>query len=326
MTRPPVTSVLARGVRRPRYRRAPESESGMMLTELLVASTVLIVLVTLVLVTVSSYLSLSNQVLGSYNNTEQDVLVGSNFQKLVRAQVEPGPTPSTGANANVPSPAFPTVAGSDTGQYVGSTAVGTFSTTFYANVGNSAGPAQIVASETANAVVAGKPKTWTFSVTEQIPDAGSCPFAANSTNVCTYTGISHNGARLVFRVPYVVNYDTPTTVYGGTLLAYTPIFTYILLQTSSGGSGQEVPVSVASPPPTGFFWPLPQTLKDDSIFHTCAATQSATPIANTCPGDAVQGLTIDLLIQSPGSPTPAEDETTIFSLTSTSNLYNPLVG
>jgi hypothetical protein len=326
MTRPPVTSVLAQGDRRQRYRHATDSESGMMLTELLVASTVLIVLVTLVLVTVSSYLSLSNQVLGSYNNTEQDVLVGSNFQKLVRAQVEPGPTPSTGVNANVPSPAFSTVAGSDTGQYVGSTAVGNFSTTFYSNVGNGAGPAQIVASETANPVVAGKPKTWTFSVTEQIPDAGSCPFAANPASVCSYTGISHNGARLVFRVPYIVNYDTPTTVYGGTVLPYTPIFTYILLQTSSGSSGQEVPVSVASPPPTGFFWPLPQTLKDDSIFHTCAATQSATPIANTCPGDAVQGLTIDLLIQSPGSPTPAEDETTTFSLTSTSNLYNPLVG
>jgi hypothetical protein len=286
MTRPPVTSVLAQGDLRQRYRQATESESGMMLTELLVASTVLIVLVTLVLVTVSSYLSLSNQVLGSYHNTEQDVLVGSNFQKLVRAEVEPGPTPTTGANANVPSPAFSTVSGSDTGQYVGSTAVGTFSTTFYSNVGNSAGPAQIVASETANPVVAGKPKTWTFSVTEQIPDAGSCPFAANSTNVCTYT---HNGARLVFRVPYVVNYDTPTTVYAGTSqatnLAYTPIFTYILLQTSSGSSGQEVPVSVASPAPTGFFWPLPQASRTTTASSRPARPpRPATPIANTCPG------------------------------------------
>ena len=129
-----------------------------------------------------------------------------------------------------------------------------------------------------------------------------------------------------------MNNDTPTTAYAGTpqatSLTYTPIFTYILLQTSTAPNspGQQVPVSVVTPAPAGFFWPLPQASKDDSIFQTCAATQTATPIANTCPGDAVQGVTIDLLIQSPGSPTPTEDNTTVFSLSPTSYLYNPLVG
>ena len=113
-----------------------------------------------------------------------------------------------------------------------------------------------------------------------------------------------------------------------TPLNYTPIFTYILLQTSTAPNspGQQVPVSVATPAPLGFFWPLPQAKQDDSIFQTCTATQTATPIANTCPGDAVQGVTIDLLIRTPGSPTPTEDNTTVFALSPTSYLYNPLVG
>ena len=119
-----------------------QSDAGMMLTELLVASTILIILVTLVLVTVTSYVRLSTQVLSSYGNTEQVVLVATNFQKLVRSQVEPAPTLTTGAQANIPAPAFSTVAGTDTGQYVGSTAVGPFSTTFYSNVGSGAGPAR----------------------------------------------------------------------------------------------------------------------------------------------------------------------------------------
>ncbi len=330
-------SVRARVDKR-RSRRA-DADSGMMLTELLVASAVLIILVTLVLVSVTSYVRLSTQVLSSYGNTEQVLIEATNFQKLVRSEVEPAPTLTSGAHANVPAPAFSTVAGTDTVNntptaigYVGSTAVGPFSTTFYSNVGSSAGPAQVVAKETANPVVAGKPATWTLSVTEQLPDTGSCPFATISTNVCTYNGSSHNPPKVVFIDPYIVNNDTPTNVYVGTTyqthLNFTPIFTYILLQTSSASNspGQQVPVSVVTPASSLFPWPLPQTSKDDSIFTTCTADQTATPIANTCPGDAVQGVTIDLLIQTPGSPTPTEDNTTIFSLTSTSSLYNPLVG
>jgi len=312
-------------------RRTCNTDEGMTLTELMIAFTVLIVLTTVASVALSLYLNLDNQVISSYGNTEQVLTVATNLQKLIRSQVEPAPTPTTGANANVPSPPFSTVAGSDTGQYVGSTAVGTFSATFYSNVGNAAGPARVIASETANAVV-GKLPTWTFTVTEQIPDANSCPFAVNSAKVCTYTGVSNNPAKIVLSVPDVVNNDTPTTAYAGTAQAtnlnYTPIFTYILLQTSTAPNspGQQVPVSVVSPAPAGFFWPLPQASQDDSIFHACAATQVATPIANTCPGDAVQGVTIDLLIQSPGSSAPTEDNTTVFSLSPTSYLYNPLVG
>jgi hypothetical protein len=325
-------SVRARVAKR-RWHRA-DTDSGMMLTELLVASTILIILVTLVLVSVTTYVRLSTQVLSSYGNTEQVLVEATNFQKLVRSEVEPAPTLTTGANANVPAPAFSTVAGTDQAPpaYVGSSAVGPFSTTFYSNVGSIAGPARVVAKETANPVVAGKPPTWTLSVTEQLPDTGSCPFAVNSTNICTYNGSSHNPAKVVFIDPYIVNNDTPTNVYVGTTyqthLAYTPIFTYILLQTSSAANspGQQVPVSVVTPAPATFPWPLPQTSKDDSIFTTCTADQTAVPIANTCPGDAVQGVAIDLLIQTPGSPTPTEDNTTIFSLTSTSSLYNPLVG
>ena len=313
-------------------RRACNTESGMTMVELLIAFTVMILLMTVATAALTTYLNLGEQVISSYGNTEQVLTVATSLQKLVRSQVEPAPTPTTGANANIPSPPFSTVAGSDTGQYVGSTAVGTFSATFYSNVGNAAGPARIVATETANPGAVGNRRTWTFTVSQQIPDAGSCPFAVSSAKICTYNGTSNNPPKIVLSLPDVVNNDTPTTAYPGTpqatALSYTPIFTYILLQTSTAPNspGQQVPVSVVSPAPAGFFWPLPQAAKDDSIFTTCTATQTSTPIANTCPGDAVQGVTIDLLIRTPGSPTPTEDNTTVFALSPTSYLYNPLVG
>ena len=313
-------------------RRADNTDSGMTLTELLIAFTVMILLMTVATAALTTYLNLGEQVISSYGNTEQVLTVATSLQKLVRSQVEPAPTPTTGANANIPSPPFSTVAGSDTGQYVGSTAVGTFSATFYSNVGNAAGPARIVATETANPGAVGNRRTWTFTVTQQIPDAGSCPFAVSSAKICTYNGTSNNPPKIVLSLPDVVNNDTPTTAYPGTPQA-TPLQLHpdLHLHPPADLDGPQQPGATGAglrgnPCARGFFWPLPQAKQDDSIFTTCTATQTATPIANTCPGDAVQGVTIDLLIRTPGSPTPTEDNTTVFALSPTSYLYNPLVG
>ena len=313
-------------------RRADNPESGMTLTELLIAFTVMILLMTVATAALTTYLNLGEQVISSYGNTEQVLTVATNLQKLVRAQVEPAPTPTTGANANIPSPPFSTVAGSDTGQYVGSTAVGTFSATFYSNVGNAAGPARIVATETANPVVGGHRRTWTFTVTQQIPDAGSCPFAVSSAKICTYNGIiqqppedrlepprrreqrhSHHGlSRHAASDRPAVHPDLhvhPAADLDGSQ------------QSGAAGPGFGGLAGARRfllAPPTGG--------EGRQHLPTCTATQTATPIANTCPGDAVQGVTIDLLIRTPGSPTPTEDNTTVFALSPTSYLYNPLVG
>ena len=55
---------------------------------------------------------------------------------------------------------------------------------------------------------------------------------------------------------------------------------------------------------------------------------SCTGIGDLCSGDEVQGVEVDLYIKSPGSKSlkPAEDDTIVYRLSSTSYLYSPTVG
>ncbi len=87
----------------------------------------------------------------------------------------------------------------------------------------------------------------------------------------------------------------------------TPVFTFTLLnsvgvQTTVAGS------SVAS-----------------TFGSTCTYSSN---LVTTCPYDTVQGVEIDLMIRAPGSKllAPAEDDTIVYRLSSTSYLYSPTVG
>ena len=303
----------------------------MTLVELLVSFSVFSIILVIVGPILTSYLNVSRQVVASYANSDEVLTSAIAFQKLIRQQVSPAPTPSTGAGANIPAPPFPTTppADRDTGQYSSTpttASVGPFSTIFYTNVGSTLGPARVVATETQNPLVSGEPQTWTLNVTEQLPDSGSCPGVNANGTTCTYTNASNNPPREVMTIPYIVNNDTTSPT--DTALTYTPIFTYILLEasTSPGTPASEVTVSGFTPPPSGYsFGTLTEPNHDDSIFQTCTATVVDTPVADSCPGDVVMGVTVDLLIQAPGSQT-AEDETTTFTLSPTSSQYNALVG
>ena len=92
------------------------------------------ILFTIVGTAISTYLNVGTNVASSYQATDQLLPSSITIQRLFRSQVEPAPTPTaaTGVPANAPCPPFLT----------GS--VGTFSTTFYANIGDPNGPAKIV--------------------------------------------------------------------------------------------------------------------------------------------------------------------------------------
>ena len=106
---------LHRLVRRARDRRDRRhqgfDEQGLTLVELLVAFAALIVLLTLVGTTLSTYVNAGTTVTSTYAATDQILPSSIIIQRLLRSQVEPAPTLTTtvagacGA-ANVPCPAF----------------------------------------------------------------------------------------------------------------------------------------------------------------------------------------------------------------------------
>lgn len=290
-----------------RRRAEGAADQGLTLVELLVAFAALMVLLTLVGTALTTYLNIGTQVVSSYNATER-ILPGSIIiQRLIRSEVEPAPTPTA---TNVPVPAFVP------------NAVGTFSTTFYANVGDPNGPAKIVMSSTAPATCTGCrfktsqfavlqyvacPKTPAGSVPAGCPTNGvnGCPFTTISTNTCTW---STNGTELV-TINGVINGQT------GLTNASTPIFTYNTLDPYSSAY-----VAGAGGTPNAVTGILPN-------FGTCNAptTVNGNPTQSNCPADNIQSVGFDIQVQVPGAPFQ-ENSFVVYRLSSASYLYSTLVG
>ncbi|HEV3130446.1 MAG TPA: hypothetical protein VGY51_00695 [Acidimicrobiales bacterium] len=255
-----------------RLRVQSRDDVGFSLVELMIAFATFATLITLVAISIDTFLGVSNQVQSSYTNANQILPVTTSIQRLIRTEVEPGPPSATG----VPVPPF--AVGAVTGT----------SATFYANVGVAGQPAKVVATLTGT----------TFKVTDQVADPGTCPLSAASALTCKFTV---NPAKPVATMANVVNASWPSVG------SPTPVFTYTLLDTSGGGAGVQ------------------QTVTNTSVFNSCTASAD---LAVSCPGDAVQGVEMDLVIKSPGSRSlaPAEDDTTVYRLSSNSFLYSPTVG
>ena len=289
----------------------------MTLVELLVAFTALMVLMTVVGNVLTTYLNAGTTVTSSYSATDQLLPSSIIIQRLIRSEVQPAPTPTTTVTtglpaggycvnpaANVPCPAFVP------------SAVGSYSTTFYANVGDPNGPAKIVMAETPVTCTGCKVQSAQFTVTQIPADASTCPIPpVAATKVCTW---STGGKRLV-TVNNVVNGLTPTA--GGSPVLTTPIFTYNTLDPYSavyvptaGGTPSATPTSL----PTGI---LPG-------FASCAApttNASGIPTSSNCLADTVQSIRVDLQVQVQGSAMH-ENAFTVYRLSSSSFLYSSLVG
>ncbi len=266
----------------------------------------------------TAFLKAGNSVISSYTTTDQILPSQITIARLIRSQVEPAPTPATGttacsAAASVPCPAFLT----------GS--VGTYSVTFYANVGASQGqygPAKIVMAEgtPTKSATAGF-YTAPFTVTEYKAVQNTCPTTLTSTNSCTW---SASGTVLV-DIPNVVN---GAATVGSSVMACghltttplcqstTPIFTY---NTIDPYSQAFTPNAGGTPNGSGI---LP-------TFNSCTAPTvngQGTPTQSNCPPDTIQSVGVDLVVQTSAANPAQENAFTVYRLSSASYLYSTLVG
>lgn len=248
-------------------------DSGFTLVELMVAMTTLMVLFGVITPVLTTYLTAGNQVISTYNDNSELAPNLMILARLIRSEVEPAP-----ASGGIPSPPF-----------VAST-ISNVGATFHANVGNANGPAEIVmASSTPTKCSTCKFYTSTFTLTEKLPNSGTCPGVSTGT-ACTYP----SSGTLLVTIENVVNGQTNLAQ------ASTPIFTYNTLN----------PTTTLYSPGTAI-----------SSFATCSAS--------VCLADNIQSIEIDLQVEAPGSsnPTPYEEnDFVVYRLSSSSYLYNSLVG
>ncbi len=281
---------------RRRLRDRGVGEAGLTLVELLVAMALLGLLMAIVSTSVDAYVGASNTVSSSYQATDQLLPSTVVIQRLIRAEVEPAPTP-----AATPANPFPT----PTPAFVPSSLTPT-SMTFTSNVGNPNGP-DLVTMSTAASTPCGHCQypTTSFTVTETAPAPGTCPGVSSGT-ACSWTG-------------------TTKTVVDVLDVAVTgsPVFTYFVQDCSNS-----VPVTN----PSATFDPSSTTTVD--VTACAPSTQTATTtgpctgsvdLAESCPADAIQSVEVDLPVEVPGAPLQATDFT-VYRMSSTSYLYNPLVG
>lgn len=303
-------------------------DAGMTLTELLIASTLLVVLLTVVMTTMSVVDSISNSVTAEYQEFDQALPALAPLQALLRAEVEPAPaSAATGA----PTPAF--------------AAIGNYSLTFYSDVGTAynnvqtvpgssppqvttAGPAKIVAEEldqSGNPVTSGSSASsctttspCSFQVREYLPittdGASSCPVTGEpSTNVCQYSTkyTLVTNALDVVNNPDNPNLDPPQSPQ--------PIFTYTVFDPDFGGGttfsmgyndvgNQQISGLTAYGYPTD----TTQTTNTTPPSFVCSSPDSSYPtIAVSCPTDAIQAVGVDLVISAKGAGTSEVNNQTI---------------
>ena len=306
-------------------------DSGMTLVELLVTSTVLVVLLGMVFITLSMVQRLGTSVSSQYQEFQQAIPAMAPFHGLLAAQVEPAP-----ASGGVPTPAFG--------------AMGNFSMTFYSNVGTlanntvscpsgqscpnggtTAGPAKIIAIELDGT---GKPVTATtacnaahpcsFQLRMYLPITGlSAPGVSSCPGVGTGPACQYGtDFRLLANVQSVVNdpssIDPVTGLQVDPNVPISPIFRYTLLDTGGNYSGTNyTPRSIALTPAqveiqqiTGLNalgYPA-----DTQLLTACAAPDSNHPtLATACPADAVQSVNIDLRICKPGTGSNGTQENSL---------------
>jgi len=286
-------------------------DSGMTLVELMVTSTVLVILLGMVLISVTMVESLSGSVTSQYQEFQQALPAMAPFHGLLAAQVEPAP-PSAG----VPTPGF--------------AAIGNFSMTFYSNVGTSydnttscpsgqscttggttAGPAKIVAIEVdasgnpATACSASFPCTFQLRLYLPLtglsaPGVSSCP-GVGTGPTCQYP----TTYKLLANVQNVVN--DPSSV-DGSGAQNDPIFGYTVLDPGGIFNGttyaaQAITLTAAqvqNQQMTGLVslgYPV-----DTQQLNACTATNANFPTSGiACPADAVQSVSVDLQVAKPGT-------------------------
>ena len=302
-----IRDLAGRCARRTPDEMAARDEAGLTLVELSVATATLLILFAMTVPIVDTLFSTIARVNNTYTNVNQLLPVSTNLQRFLRSAVSPGPTSN-----GIPVPAFVTGSISPT------------SVTFYTNIGNTNGPAKIVASCASSTPSTGLCNSGgTFTVTEATPSSGSCPPAGTA---CSF-GSPH----------------TLITVNGvSNAIDNQPLFEYTLLlitSTSSGTGYATSPVGSSCAPSTPNTPSTPYSSSVASCFYTndlstfasCTSTGSTTGnVLANCPGAEVYAISIDLQVNGVSTGRTAggqsEDNSTVYLLSPVSSNYQGMVG
>lgn len=288
---------------------AGRDEAGVTLVELAIATFTLLILFAMTIPIVDTLFSTVARVNNTYINVNQLLPVSTNLQRFVRSAVDPGPT-----SGGVPVPAFVTGAVSPT------------SMTFYTNIGDTNGPAKIVASCASTTPTTGLCNAGgVFTVTEAKANSGTCPPAGTT---CTW-GAAHG----LISVAGVSNAADNQPLFEYTLLLTTSTITGTTYTTSLVGSASScVPASPNSPanPYSASVGSCLYTA-DTTTFSACTSTGSTSGnVLANCPGAEVYAVTIDLQVNgvSTGRTAggPSEDNSIVYLLSPVSSQYQPMVG
>ncbi len=293
-------------LRRRRVKGADLDESGFTLVEMMIAMATLLILFAMTVPIVDTVFLTIARVNNTYTNVNQLLPVSTNLQRFIRSAVEPGPTTS-----GVPDPAFVTGAITPT------------SITFYTNVGDTNGPAKIVASCQSTTPSSGLCNSGgTFTVTEAHATTNSSTHATNCPP--TGTGCTWGTAETLITVNGVSNASDDA-----------PLFVYTLLVTTANSSGttsttSEVGSTCASQYSGAAV--LSCYYNDDtSAFNTCTSTTGTSGnVLAACQNAEIYAVTIDLQVNGVSTGRTAgqqsEDDSTVYLLSPESADYESMVG
>ena len=307
MTR--VRRLIVRSARRGHTTSVQGDETGLTLVEMSIAMLTLLILFAMTVPMVDTLFSTVARVNNTYVNVNQLLPVSTNLQRFIRSAVEPGPT-----SGGVPVPPFVTGSVSPT------------SVTFYTNVGNANGPAEIVASCASTTPSTGLCNSGgVFTVTEALPSSGSCPPTGTA---CTY-GAQHS----LITVDGVSNATDNQPLFEYTLLLASSSPTTDTTTYSTSVVGATCIPTSANSPSNPYLSTVASCLStaDTSAFASCASTNSTTGnVLANCPGAEVYAITIDLQVNGVSTGRTAggqsEDSSTVYMLSPVSNQYQPMVG
>jgi prepilin-type N-terminal cleavage/methylation domain-containing protein len=314
-------------------------DSGMTLVELLIASSLLVVLLTIVLITYTTFLNIGTEVFAQNSEFDQLSPAINAVQPLLRSEVEPGPSGNPDNAGGGPIPGFGVDALTKASQNISE--IGNFSLTFYANVGTLGGvnacptgtstvcgPAKLVAGETTPDGTATSTCSTTdpcnFQVKEYLPTQSSpgvstCPFTLTSTAVCQY-GSSY---RLIDNVSGVVNDPSHVNASGA---VDQNIFTYDIFDPTIDATLALTPAEVTSGSISVTGTPFATDVSGTSALSlaTCTApTPTYLDVAASCPADAIQSVAIDLVVDQKGSGTNGSTETQVITYRDQGNSLAP---
>ena len=274
-------------------------DAGMTLIEMIVASSLLVVLTTIVAVAIGVLNQVTINVSASYQGYNQILPALTPLRPLLRAEVEPAPpasdgTPSPGfASASAFSLTFYSNIGTTGGNVVACPTSTSTTTTTAPCTGSSAGPAKFEAKE----LDANGAEVSPSTVCTTKSGGGTCSFVVRRYLPTTNNGVSAcPGVGTGPNCTYQSTFTQILTITGVANNPQTPVFTYI---TSTPDSRPIVATACASSP--------------------LVSLNSVTPILATssqsaaCQLDAIQMVDVDILVGVASSDSNKTVETHLIS-------------